>query len=56
MAFTTQCILRNMSIVKYMYSESDYFGSEWNSKLVRWNIRWTFLEKSFTGMARQLFL
>ena len=31
------------------------FRSESNSELLRWNIRWIFLQKLFTGTTRQLF-
>ena len=31
------------------------FRSESNSELLRWNIRWIFLQKLFTGATRQLF-
>ena len=56
MTFTTQYIICNISIVKYMYSLSECFRSKSNSEPLRWNIRWIFLQKLFRGAPRQLFL
>ena len=53
MPFTAQYY--NISIVKYMYSLSECFRSEWNSEPLRWNTRWNFLRKLFTVAARELF-
>ena len=40
MAFTTECIICNISIAKYMNSLSGCFKSESNSGPLKWNIRW----------------
>ena len=52
MVFTTQYIMCNISIVNYMYSESECFRSESNSEPPRW----VFWRKLFMATARQLFL
>ena len=39
MAFTTQYIICNISIVKYMYSLFEILRSEVNSEPLRWNIK-----------------
>ena len=43
--FLETFIICNISIVKYMYSLSECLD------FLRWNIRWIFLQKVFTGTA-----
>ena len=54
-AFTTQCVICNTSIARYMYSLSECSRSESNSEHLRWNMRCTFFQKLLTSTARQLF-